>query len=134
MRLNSVVKATSTKIGKVRMGVAFAILCVSNPLFAASTLGDLAGNVTDTFSDITKLITGGAYVAGFALAMVGIFKLKAHKDNPTQIPISTGFALIFVGAALVFLPGLLGVGITTIFGDDASGVQVGPSGTTSLNL
>ena len=63
--------------------------------------------------------------------MVGILKLKAHKDNPTQIPISTGIALIFVGAALVFLPTLLGVGATTIFGKDATS-DVSASGTSDI--
>ena len=123
-----------TKVKQCWSMVTFALLCISSPAFATQTLGDVAENVTDTFSSITKLITGGAYVAGFALAMVGIFKLKAHKDNPQQIPISTGLALIFIGSALVFLPGLLGIGITTIFGDDAASAQVSASGTDTLNL
>ena len=112
----------------------FALCAFANSAFATQTLGDVAANITDTFSSLTKLVTGGAYVAGFGLTMVGIFKLKAHKDNPTQIPISTGFALIFVGAALVFLPGLLGVGITTIFGTDAGTLDIGPSGVSDLQL
>ena len=96
-----------------------------------TTLATLAQNVTKTYSSFVYLITGGAYVVGFALAMVGILKLKAHKDNPTQIPISTGFALLFVGSALVFLPTLLGVGISTIFGDIGSG-EVSACGTDRL--
>lgn len=114
--------------------ISFLLLCISQPAFAADSLGDVAARVTGSFTDLTKLISGGAYVAGFAIAMVGIFKLKAHKDNPTQIPISTGLALIFVGAALVFLPGLLGVGLTTLFGDEASGGLGGPSGVSIITL
>lgn len=121
----------------------FILFSMTNHAFASSnsgggssgtTLGTLAENITGSFSSITKLITGGAYVVGFALAMVGVLKLKAHKDNPTQIPISTGLALIFVGAALVFLPALLGVGINTIFGNSSSAQDLSPSGTDTLIL
>lgn len=125
-------------LNKYYLGLMFVLFSISSPTFAVNcgggggtTLANLAENVTGTFSSITKLITGGAYVVGFALAMVGILKLKAHKDNPTQIPISTGLALIFVGSALVFLPTLLGVGISTIFGSAASS-EVSACGTDTL--
>ncbi len=118
---------------KVHLAIAAFILSITNPAFAESkNLGDIASGITDSFSSVAKMISGGAYIAGFALTMVGIMKLKAHKDNPTQIPISTGFALIFVGAALVAMPLLLGVGITTIFGSDADTSGLTAHGTDSL--
>jgi intracellular multiplication protein IcmD len=36
-------------------------------------------------------------------------KFKQHKDNPTQTPIGTPIALVFIAAALLFLPSILGV-------------------------
>jgi hypothetical protein len=38
-----------------------------------------------------------------------IVEFKAHKDNPTQTPISKPIALLFVGAALIFLPSVFSV-------------------------
>src|SRR3990167_9312731 len=67
-------------------------------------IGSVAANVSTNLGNIALLVTGGAYLGGMAFAILGIVKLKAHKDNPTQIPISTGFVLLFVGAALMFIP------------------------------
>ena len=91
-------------------------------------LGDVAANVTGIMGSIAKLITAGAYVAGFGLAMVGIFQLKAHKDNPQQVHISKGIALLFIGAALIFLPTIFSVTGTTLFGEDAK-----PGGISGLS-
>jgi len=142
MRVLSLLKQLKLNYNKYSLYLFFILTGMSSSSFAApsppgggdtggTTLATIAENITNTFSSLVKLITGGAYVVGFALAMVGILKLKAHKDNPTQIPISTGVALIFVGAALVFLPTLLGVGASTIFGSDATS-NVSPSGTDTI--
>ena len=64
----------------------------------------VAANVTSNFAALAKLITAASYVAGMAFAVGAIVKFKAHKDNPTQIPIGTPIALLFVGAALIFIP------------------------------
>lgn len=66
-----------------------------------------------SYGNIAKLITSASYVAGFGFALGAILKFKAHKDNPTQIPIGTPIALIFIGAALLFVPTLFSVtGVT----------------------
>jgi intracellular multiplication protein IcmD len=100
--------------------------------FAASSenLGDVAANVTDTFGDMAELITAGSYIAGLAFAVGAILKFKAHKDNPTQIPIGTPIALLFVAAALVFLPSIFSVTGETLF--DSAGSTAGVSGITSF--
>ena len=49
-----------------------------------------------------------AYIAGLGFGVAAIFKFKQVKDNPTQIPISTPFALLGVSTLLVFLPGVIG--------------------------
>lgn len=95
----------------------------------AKDIGAVAGNITATLGSVAKLITAGAYVAGFGLAMVGIMKLKAHKDNP-QIPISTGIALLFIGAGLIFLPTIFSVTGNTLFGSSAK--PGGVSGVSSF--
>ncbi|NKB46537.1 MAG: type IV secretion protein IcmD [Legionellales bacterium] len=89
---------------------------------AASDLGSIAGNVITTFTNLAKLITAASYLAGLGFAIGAIMKFKQHKDNPTQIPIGTPIALVFIAAALLFLPSILGVTGMTIFGGDGGTV------------
>lgn len=93
-------------------------------------LGKVASTITSSFSQLAKLITAGAYMAGIGFCMASMLKFKAHKDNPTQIPIGTPIALLFIGAALIFLPNIFRVAGYTVFGG-TSGAG-GVSGTTGL--
>jgi intracellular multiplication protein IcmD len=94
-------------------------------------LGKIASNITGSFGNLAKLITAGAYMAGIGFVMASMLKFKAHKDNPTQIPIGTPIALLFIGAALIFLPNIFSIAGNTIFGG-TSGAG-GISGTTGLS-
>ena len=70
-----------------------------------STIGTMAESITGSFNDLTQLITASAYLAGFAFSATQIAEFKAHKDNPTQVPVGTPSALLLVGAALIFAQG-----------------------------
>lgn len=94
-------------------------------------LGKVASTITGSFGQLAKLITAGAYMAGIGFCMASMLKFKAHKDNPTQIPIGTPIALLFIGAALIFLPNIFKIAGYTIFGG-TSGAG-GISGTTGLS-
>ena len=72
-------------------------------------LGAIATNITGNFSALTQLITACSYIAGLGFAIGAIMKFKMHKDNPTQVPIGTPISLIFIAAALLFLPSILNV-------------------------
>jgi intracellular multiplication protein IcmD len=113
-----------------------AVACVGlgTAVYAASAvsggIGGIAGNVTSNLSNIAKLITAGSYVAGMGFAVGAIVKFKAHKDNPTQIPIGMPIALLFVAAALIFIPSVFSSSGATLFG---SGARVaGVSGLASF--
>lgn len=93
-------------------------------------LGKVASTITGSFGQLAKLITAGAYMTGIGFCMASMLKFKAHKDNPTQIPIGTPIALLFIGAALIFLPNIFKIAGYTIFGG-TSGAG-GISGTTGL--
>ena len=93
---------------------------------AGLTLGDMAASMTKSFENLAKLITAGSYLAGLGFSIGAIMKFKQHKDNPTQIPIGTPIALVFIASALLFLPSILGVTGQTMFGED--GKVAGPSG------
>lgn len=99
---------------------------------AASGIGGIAANITAGLGNIAKLITAGSYVAGMAFTVGAVAKFKAHKDNPTQIPLSTPIALLFVGIALIFIPAVFQSGGTTLFG--ATGTVGGVSGITSFGV
>jgi len=99
---------------------------------ALSGVGSVAAQVTSNVANIARLVTAASYVAGMAFAVGAIVKFKAHKDNPTQIPIGTPIALLFVGAALIFIPTVFKVSGGTLFG--ASGTVAGVSGITSFGV
>lgn len=99
-------------------------------LAAVSGVGSVATTVTGNLAAIARLITAASYVAGMAFAVGAIVKFKAHKDNPTQIPIGTPIALLFVGAALIFIPTVFKVSGATLFG--GSGTVGGVSGIASF--
>ncbi|KTD54059.1 IcmD (DotP) [Legionella sainthelensi] len=92
------------------------------------SVGDMASQITSSFTNLTKLITAGSYLAGLAFSIAAIMKFKQHKDNPTQIPIGTPIALVFIAAGLLFLPSILNVTGTTMFGVNG-GETSGPTGT-----
>ncbi|QMT60965.1 type IV secretion protein IcmD [Legionella sp. PC997] len=96
----------------------------ANPVVS---LGEMAETITGSFTNLAKLITAGAYLAGLGFSIGAIMKFKQHKDNPTQIPIGTPIALVFISAALLFLPSFLGVTGTTMFGS-SGGQTAGPNG------
>lgn len=103
---------------------------IADNAFAGTTqnLGNVATTITGSFKEVSKLITAGSYLAGLGFSVGAIMKFKQHKDNPTQIPIGTPIALVFIAAALLFLPSILGVTGSTMFGGNAS-TGGGPEGT-----
>jgi len=107
-------------------GTLLALFFISDLLLAGgdpadNSLGDIAGTVTDSMSNVAKLITATSYVAGVGFAMMGMLKFKAHKDNPTQVPLSQPIVLLVIAAGLVFLPNLISTGGATVWGDGDGG-------------
>ncbi len=104
----------------------------TSALAAVSGVGSVAATVTGNLANVARLITAASYVAGMAFAVGAVVKFKAHKDNPTQIPIGTPIALLFVGAALIFIPTVFKVSGATLFG--GSGAVAGVSGIASFGV
>jgi intracellular multiplication protein IcmD len=82
------------------------------------TIGDLSENVTKSFRQIGELMIALSYIAGIGFGISSVFKFKQHKDNPTQIPIGTPFALLAVSIILVFLPGIYAPAGESLFGEN----------------
>jgi hypothetical protein len=111
--------------------LALTCLAAGTAAFAVSGVGSVAAQVTTNVAAIARLVTAASYVAGMAFAVGAIVKFKAHKDNPTQIPIGQPIALLFVGAALIFIPTVFKVSGGTLFGSSS---QVGGvSGVTTFD-
>lgn len=108
-------------------GACIGLALITQDASAAENLGTMASSITSTFGQVTKLVTAGSYLAGLGFSIGAIMKFKQHKDNPTQIPIGTPIALVFIAAALLFLPTILGVTGNTMFGG-SGGKTSGPSG------
>ena len=85
---------------------------------STNDLAGLANNVRSNLQAVITLAITGAYVAGIVLFISGLVKFKAHKDNPTQVPLSTPVVLIGISACLLFFPSLLDVAGSTVFGGD----------------
>lgn len=96
----------------------------------ADGIGGVAVSIKNSFADLAQLITSGSYIAGMGFGVGAILKFKAHKDNPTQIPIGTPIALLFIAAALLFMPTIFHVAGGTLFG--TSGSQGGVTGVTTF--
>lgn len=111
------------------------LACVALAIFSGEalaatslTLGDMASTITGSFTNVSKLITAGSYVAGLGFAIGSIMKFKAHKDNPQQEPIGKPIGLLVIAAALLFLPSILGMTGSTMFGSGGA-ETAGPGGT-----
>lgn len=105
--------AKSLKISML-IAAAMSYFYVSNA-FGDADIGTIATTITQTFSNIGKLMAASAYLAGFGLVIAAIFKFKQHKDNPTQIPMGTPIALLAVGVALIFVPSFVSPAGWTLF-------------------
>ena len=108
------------------------IFAQAAPPTQQSTTGiaKVASVIQGNLGSLARLLTGASYLAGMAFAVGAIVKFKAHKDNPTQIPIGTPIALLFVGAALIFIPAVFRASGQTLFG--ASGQPAFISGVVNF--
>jgi len=73
---------------------------------SVSGFGYMASQLVSNLPNIARLVTGASFLAGLGFSFASIMKFKQHKDNPTQIPIGTPIAMLFIGVALLFLPAL----------------------------
>lgn len=102
------------------------VLLTAAPALAAD--GDLGG-IADRIGRQAGMV-GNAFgifvaVAGVVVAMMGLLKFKAHSANPNDPSnkLSSAFIMVFVGAAMVALPEVLGTGVTTLFGEGATTIS-----------
>ena len=102
-------------------------------VFAASGveagIAGVAQTATSNLLSVAQLVTAGSYLGGMGIGVVAIVKFKAHKENSTQVPISQPIALLFISAALLFIPSVFSSAGHTLF---VSGQQAGIGGVYSF--
>lgn len=102
-------------VGKVT--TALVLMGVSGLVFAdGQSITDIAKTVTTEATAVAKLLSVASYVAGVGFAMAGILQFKAHKENPQQVQLSKPVVMIIVAACLLFLPTILTIAGTSLFG------------------
>lgn len=100
---------------------------------ASSTSGSgiavVARTAKSNLASVAELMTAVSYVAGMGFAIAAIVKFKAHRDNPAQVGINLAIVMLFVAAALLFIPSVYKSAGRTLF---ASGAPAGISGVSSF--
>lgn len=96
---------------------------------ATSDFSETTDQITTSASKIPNLITTVAFVAGLAMAVAGIFKLKAHVDNPAQAPLKDALIRFAIGGALLAFPLLLNL-MVGMLDDGTGGTGYGAEHTT----
>jgi intracellular multiplication protein IcmD len=120
----------SKKILLLLGGSLFCFCLGTMALAVTSGIGGVASQVKSNLGPIAQLLTAGSYILGMGMGVAAIIKFKAHKDNPTQVQIGQPIALLFIAAALLFIPSVFKTSGGTLFG--ASGTVAGISGVTKF--
>lgn len=114
----------------VMAGIAALVLSAGAAQAQVSTFGDMADTVGAQGGQVADLLGVAAFLLGILLAVMGLMKFRQNSQNPNDpnAKVSTAFILVFVGAAMVAIPTLLGVGVTSFFGDGAETVTATGAG------
>lgn len=112
----------------VRCSLAAASVAAGLGEAAAQTVtNDAAGvakRVKGQFGAFADLIGAGAFLCGIGFVVFGIFRLYTHSKNPNDPSgkLSTAVILIVAGGAMIAVPTVAGVGVTSLFGEGAKTV------------
>lgn len=94
--------------------IGFALLLVSDAVFAQQKAGDVARGVFDQMKDFADAATAGAFLGGIVVGITALFKFKAHSEDPQRNKIAMPIILSLVAAGLIGLPAFLNMSKDTI--------------------
>lgn len=114
--INMKLSFKNIKINNYLVPLIFSLLFIVTESATAVTVNTIASNVSGSIAGIVKLMVLVSYLAGVGFAMGGILQFKAHKDNPTQVPISKPVVLLCLAGFLLFLPSVMQTAGQTLFG------------------
>lgn len=109
--------------------MAFVMAVAASPAFAQAVqdMGGVFEKLNTQASPLGDLIGSASFVIGAGIAIFGLLKARAHSQNPNDPSnkLSSAMMLILVGAAMVAIPTLLGVGVGTLFGSGSDTSSIG---------
>jgi hypothetical protein len=76
----------------------------TNAFANATTFKDIGDNIITSSGSLPAMVQTVAYIGGIGLGVAGVFKLKAHVDNPGQTPMKDGLVRLGAGGGLLALP------------------------------
>lgn len=114
------------------LGTLGGLFLASGAFAEGSGLSSIVTNITDTFKSVGELLTAAAYLVGFFMVIIGIFKFKQHKDNPQQTPMGTAITIFLVGILLIFIPSIIQPAAESVFGSGATAGGSSGSGFSSI--
>jgi len=82
----------------------------------ANDLNTYLENTSGRVNQIPDLVAFLSYIGGAALAALGVVKLKAHVENPSQNPMKDGLARLGFGGMLLAMPSITSTMLTTAAG------------------
>ncbi|HDZ51504.1 hypothetical protein LCGC14_0112270 [marine sediment metagenome] len=109
----------SKKIIHIAGAAAVLALIASGAMAQVADVKEVSEKIGTQLEALGSLAGIVAFLSGFVFGIMGFMKLKANAANPNDPSnkVSTGFILIFVGAALIAVPTVMGVGVGSLFGD-----------------
>lgn len=93
--------------------------------FSDQTFVDVSNNIVSSSAGLTNMIALLCYIGGIGLAVAGLFKLKAHVDNPGQAPLKDAMIRLGIGGGLLALPFIVAAMQGTIAAGGQGGVDHG---------
>ena len=101
---------------------AAALLTATAATAQVTDISSMANQAGGQLKAIGTLAGLAASLMGAVFAIMGLLKLKANQQNPNDPSnkVSSAFMLIFIGAALIAIPTVLGVGVNSLFGQGAA--------------
>lgn len=98
----------------------------------SQTQGAIFISSTNLFANGKDAMSSESFHAGLGFAVEAIMGFKQHKNDPTHVPIGTPIGLVFVAAALLYLPSILNYVGSAMFGGSSSQMP-GPVKDTFIN-
>lgn len=91
---------------------------------SAPNLAEMFANFSGSAVSLMNLAVGVAFVMGLCITGVGLFRLKKFSESNGQISFSQPLIILFVGMALVVLPGFIDTATETLSLGSATGSSV----------
>ena len=123
-------KGSLVKSAAYAASIVLVFACSDVALAEGEGLTGVVNRLTAALGSFKQLIIVASYIAGIGFFMSGLIKFKAHRDAPTQVPLSAPIVLVCIGAALVFMPSIIQTAGETAFeeaqsgGADGSGLEI----------